>query len=112
MAGFPVLGDSFLRRAYAVFDQDNRNIHLAQAANCGSEIVTIGSGPDAVPSVTGECSPATAAAATSTTSTSATQDATGSAATPSQSSAGVPIRPLADAAAAVGVAIGVAAALL
>jgi hypothetical protein len=50
-----ILGDSFLRAAYAVFDQDNRNIHLAQAANCGTHLVAIGSGADAVPSSTGQC---------------------------------------------------------
>ncbi|KAL2018102.1 hypothetical protein VTK56DRAFT_1288 [Thermocarpiscus australiensis] len=51
----PVLGDSFLRAAYVVFDQDNRNLHLAQAANCGTALVAIGSGPDAVPSSIGRC---------------------------------------------------------
>ncbi|KAK3504129.1 aspartic peptidase domain-containing protein [Neurospora crassa] len=51
----PVFGDSFLRAAYVVFDQDNRNLHLAQAANCGEQIVEIGSGQDAVPSSTGKC---------------------------------------------------------
>jgi len=51
----PVLGDSFLRAAYVVHDQDNRNLHLAQAADCGSKIVSIGSGANAVPSVTGDC---------------------------------------------------------
>ncbi|KAK4176937.1 putative eukaryotic aspartyl protease [Triangularia setosa] len=53
--GEPVLGDTFLRAAYVVFDQDNRNLHLAQAANCGSNIVAISTGTDAVPSVTGRC---------------------------------------------------------
>jgi hypothetical protein len=36
-----------------VYDQDNRNIHLAQAANCGANVVEIGSGPNAVPSIAG-----------------------------------------------------------
>ena len=36
-------------------DQDNRNLHLAQAANCGSNIVAIGSGADSVPALTGDC---------------------------------------------------------
>lgn len=53
-----VLGDSFLRAAYVVYDQDNRNLHLAQAANCGTNLVAISSGPDAVPSVTGDCTAA------------------------------------------------------
>ncbi|POR36777.1 Secreted aspartic proteinase, partial [Tolypocladium paradoxum] len=47
----PVLGDTFLRAAYAVYDQDNRNIHLANSKDCGSNLVAIGKGPDAVPSV-------------------------------------------------------------
>ncbi|KAK1774996.1 aspartic peptidase domain-containing protein [Copromyces sp. CBS 386.78] len=51
----PVFGDSFLRAAYVVYDQDNRNLHLAQAANCGEQIVEIGSGANAVPSSTGKC---------------------------------------------------------
>ena len=50
-----VLGDTFLRAVYAVFDQDNQEIHLAQAANCGTNLVAIGSGPDAVPSGRGRC---------------------------------------------------------
>ncbi|KAK5658058.1 hypothetical protein OQA88_2614 [Cercophora sp. LCS_1] len=53
----PVLGDSFLRAAYVVHDQDNRALHIAQAANCGTSIVSIGSGSRAVPSVTGKCAP-------------------------------------------------------
>ncbi|EJT71268.1 hypothetical protein GGTG_10527 [Gaeumannomyces tritici R3-111a-1] len=54
--GESVLGASFLRAAYVVYDQDNRNIHLAQAANCGSQgISSIGTGTDAVPSATGRC---------------------------------------------------------
>ncbi|KAK3905580.1 aspartic peptidase domain-containing protein [Staphylotrichum tortipilum] len=52
----PTLGDTFLRAAYVVFDQDNRNIHLAQAADCGTNLVAIGSGADAVPSSAGRCS--------------------------------------------------------
>lgn len=52
----PVFGDSFLRAAYVVYDQDNRNLHIAQAADCGdSNIIAIGTGSNAVPSSTGEC---------------------------------------------------------
>lgn len=51
----PILGDTFLRAAYVVYDQDNRNLHIAQAANCGTNLVAIGSGPNAVPSSTGRC---------------------------------------------------------
>ena len=51
----PTLGDTFLRAAYVVFDQDNRELHIAQAANCGTNLVAIGSGAAAVPSSTGQC---------------------------------------------------------
>lgn len=67
--GVAILGDTFLRAAYAVFDQDNMNIHLAQAANCGQNLVVISSGPNAVPSVTGKCGGSTS----STSSTSSTK---------------------------------------
>ncbi|KAF5020429.1 hypothetical protein F66182_7556 [Fusarium sp. NRRL 66182] len=54
-----ILGDSVLRAGYFVFDWDNEEIHLAQAADCGDEdIVAVGSGSDAVPSETGLCSSA------------------------------------------------------
>ncbi|KAK8034853.1 hypothetical protein PG993_009848 [Apiospora rasikravindrae] len=38
------LGATFLRAAYVVLDQENRNVHVAQAANCGTTLVAIGSG--------------------------------------------------------------------
>ena len=60
----PVFGDTFLRAAYVVYDQDNRNLHLAQAANCGTNILSIGSGSNAVPSATGDCTAAAAVSAT------------------------------------------------
>lgn len=50
-----ILGDTFMRGAYVVFDQDNANVHIAQAANCGTNIVPITSGIDGVPSITGAC---------------------------------------------------------
>lgn len=68
----PVLGDTFLRAAYVVYDQDNRNLHLAQAANCGTSLVAISTGIDAVPSVTGDCT-ATASEAVLTGSLTATE---------------------------------------
>ncbi|KAL1841820.1 hypothetical protein VTJ49DRAFT_6573 [Mycothermus thermophilus] len=52
---FPVLGDTFLRAAYVVYDWDNREIHIAETADCGSELVPIGAGPDAVPNIEGKC---------------------------------------------------------
>ncbi|CAK7203102.1 hypothetical protein SEUCBS139899_005831 [Sporothrix eucalyptigena] len=54
--GQEVLGLSFIRAAYLVFDWDNQAVHLAQAANCTSAVVPIGTGPNAVPSVTSNCS--------------------------------------------------------
>lgn len=51
-----ILGDSVLRAGYFVFDWDNKEVHIAQAANCGDEdIVVVGSGKDAVPTETGKC---------------------------------------------------------
>lgn len=50
-----ILGSPFLRDTYAVFDWDNQNVHLAQAADCGSDIVAIGNGTNAVPTDKGNC---------------------------------------------------------
>ena len=79
-----ILGDSFLRAAYLVFDQDNHNIHLAQGANCGSEIVAIGKGAGAVPSVAGLCPPPAddTTSSTSSTSTASSTSSTTSSYTP------------------------------
>ncbi|KAK7424997.1 hypothetical protein QQZ08_008393 [Neonectria magnoliae] len=54
-SGTNVLGDSFLRSAYIVFDLENNEISLAQSNfnATGSDIVEIGSGENAVPSATG-----------------------------------------------------------
>ncbi|KAL4938737.1 aspartic peptidase domain-containing protein [Aspergillus oleicola] len=50
---FPILGDTFLRSAYVVFDLDNNEISLAQANRDpdpgDDEIVEIGNGDDPVP---------------------------------------------------------------
>ncbi|SPO00158.1 related to aspartic-type signal peptidase [Cephalotrichum gorgonifer] len=51
-----ILGDSVLRGGYFVFDWDNEEVHVAPAANCGSEVVAIGTGSGAVPNVEGKCS--------------------------------------------------------
>ncbi|KAG6157574.1 hypothetical protein E4U50_003827 [Claviceps purpurea] len=51
-----ILGDSVLRAGYFVFDWDNKEVHIAQAADCGkNDIVAVSSGKDAVPAVTGNC---------------------------------------------------------
>ncbi|KAL2018656.1 hypothetical protein VTK56DRAFT_491 [Thermocarpiscus australiensis] len=71
---FPVLGDTFLRSAYVIYDWDNRMIHLGQSDDCGSKLVPIGEGPDAVPYASGECGQPT----TSTTSSSSSAPATAS----------------------------------
>ncbi|KAK2626212.1 hypothetical protein QTJ16_004474 [Diplocarpon rosae] len=61
----PVLGASFLRAAFVVYDQDNQNLHVANSANCGNNMVAIGKGVDAVPSLTGDCVAASATPAVS-----------------------------------------------
>ncbi|RGP69930.1 aspartic-type endopeptidase opsb [Fusarium longipes] len=50
-----ILGDTFLRSAYVVFDLDNNEISLAQSNfdATGSHIVEIGTGKNSVPSATG-----------------------------------------------------------
>lgn len=48
-----LLGDTFLRSAYVLFDQDNQNIYMAQAANCGSNEQVLASGGNY--NLTGEC---------------------------------------------------------
>ncbi|CAK7269457.1 hypothetical protein SEPCBS57363_003612 [Sporothrix epigloea] len=48
-----LLGDSFLRSVYVLFDQDHQNIYLAQAANCGSNEQALSA--DGNYNLTGEC---------------------------------------------------------
>src|SRR5438046_10666762 len=55
-----------------VYDQDNQNLLLANAANCGTNLVAIGKGVDAVPSIVGACGSPTSSTSTSSTSTSST----------------------------------------
>lgn len=54
-----ILGDTFLRSAYVVFDLDNNEISLAQSNfdATGSHILEIGTGKNAVPSATGAGKP-------------------------------------------------------
>ncbi|KAJ8121236.1 hypothetical protein O1611_g10152 [Lasiodiplodia mahajangana] len=51
---FALLGDTMLRSAYAVFDQTNNAIHLAQYSNCGSDEKEITAQMD-LGSVKGDC---------------------------------------------------------
>ncbi|UPK93950.1 hypothetical protein LCI18_004885 [Fusarium solani-melongenae] len=61
--GTNVLGDTFLRSAYVVFDLGNNEVSLAQSNfdADGSDVVEIGSGDGAVPAATGADEPVTAA---------------------------------------------------
>ncbi|KAH6848023.1 aspartic peptidase domain-containing protein [Chaetomium sp. MPI-CAGE-AT-0009] len=85
---FPVLGDTFLRAAYVVYDWDNRMIHLGQSDDCGSELAPIGSGLDAVPSVAGcgQTTPTSTLTTSSAESTSTTEPETSTTAAPGTTS--------------------------
>lgn len=52
--GVNVLGDTFLRSAYVVYDINNNQISMAQSNfdPKGSDVIEIGSGKDAVPGAT------------------------------------------------------------
>ncbi|EEQ85907.1 hypothetical protein RJZ56_001873 [Blastomyces dermatitidis] len=68
--GTSILGDTFLRSAYVVYDLGNNQISLAQTNfnSTGNNVLEIGTGPGAVPSVTGVSSgapPRTTATTTS-----------------------------------------------
>ncbi|KAK8040649.1 candidapepsin-1 [Apiospora marii] len=52
-SGVMLLGDTFMRSAYVVFDQDNMQIGLAPYANCGENEQTIS--PNGVGDVEGKC---------------------------------------------------------
>ncbi|KAG7112340.1 aspartic-type endopeptidase OPSB like protein [Verticillium longisporum] len=52
-----VLGAPFFQAAYISYDFDNQQVALAQAADCEGKVVTFGSGPNAIPDLTG-CKPA------------------------------------------------------
>jgi len=48
-----ILAAAFMRGAYMAFDLDNDEIWMGETADCGSNIVPVGKGKDAVPVVPG-----------------------------------------------------------
>ncbi|KAK1730082.1 eukaryotic aspartyl protease [Colletotrichum acutatum] len=58
--GSYLLGDSFLRSTYVVFDQETPALHFAPYNNCGSNLQKIPLGANAAAKFTGECSTSTA----------------------------------------------------
>lgn len=81
-----ILGDSFLRAAYVVYDQDNKNIYIANNEDCGSNLIAIGKGPNAVPSVVGECRHGLSTVSSSVSSTTTSSQSSSVSAAPVQSS--------------------------
>ncbi|KAK1990980.1 acid protease [Colletotrichum falcatum] len=61
---FALLGDTFLRSAYVVYDEANRQVGIAQANlnASGSNVVELGAGGTALPTATGVASQVTTAA--------------------------------------------------
>ncbi|KUI65031.1 Candidapepsin-3 [Cytospora mali] len=57
---FTLLGDTFMRSAYAVFDLDTNAIHMQQYTNCGSTPAAIAN-TSILTTLEGECKPAHAA---------------------------------------------------
>ncbi|KAK3989894.1 aspartic peptidase domain-containing protein [Cladorrhinum sp. PSN332] len=56
--GRAILGDSFLRSAYVIFDQTNQDLYLARSAHCGTNKQTLSPEQGAASKFIGECSPA------------------------------------------------------
>ncbi|KAK4224771.1 aspartic peptidase domain-containing protein [Podospora fimiseda] len=56
--GTPILGDSFLRSSYVIFDQTNQDLYLARSAHCGTNKEILSPEPGAASRFIGECSPA------------------------------------------------------
>jgi hypothetical protein len=48
-----ILGDASIRGVYMAFDLDNDEIWIGETADCGSNVVPIGKGEDAVPIISG-----------------------------------------------------------
>lgn len=77
------LGDSFLRSAYVVYDQDHQELSIAQSADCGTNLVPIGPGP-AGPLV-GDCDKPPVTSSTTSSTVSTQSSASSSASLPSSS---------------------------
>jgi len=60
-----LLGDSFLRSAYTVFDQTNNAIYIGQYANCGQNEQSISAGSAGASGFKGECNPGDGTSASS-----------------------------------------------
>ncbi|OIW22783.1 acid protease [Coniochaeta ligniaria NRRL 30616] len=79
---FTLLGDTFMRSAYAVFDLDNNLIWMTQAANCGSTPAALSS-MSVMSTLTGACNVNRAVTSGDTGSTSGTGEAASSSGTAS-----------------------------
>lgn len=60
-----LLGDTFLRSAYVVFDQANMKISMAQYVECGTNEQAIAAGSDGASGFKGECSGSTSSSSKS-----------------------------------------------
>ncbi|KAK6949778.1 hypothetical protein Daesc_008099 [Daldinia eschscholtzii] len=77
---FVLLGDTMLRSAYAVFDQTNNAIHMAQYVNCGTNEIEITKETD-MSTIKGDCDAPTS----KTSSTESTSSSSSSSSSPSSS---------------------------
>lgn len=75
-----LLGDTFLRNAYVVFDQTNMKIGMAQYSECGTNVQAIPTGTSGATSFTGECSASSSSSSGSSSSKSAAEPSRGPAA--------------------------------
>lgn len=48
-----MLGAAFMRGVHMVFDMENDEVWMGERVDCGSDIVGIGKGKDAVPTIGG-----------------------------------------------------------
>lgn len=70
-ASYLILGDTFMRAAYTVFDQDNNAVYMSNYTTCGtqSSIVAVPAGIDAAANIPGKCPPPTVSEPATTTAT-------------------------------------------